>query len=129
MKIAISALAALAALVLTACASTPDYPTPGEGAHATLTGWVRFGGEEFQFYANEDQVLQPFSRPCLSGAASRNEMRQARRDLNNAKVTITGRMMSWSERDGGRIRHRGSVIRNDCGGETVFLADDIRPAS
>ena len=126
MKIAMSALAAL---VLTGCAVTPDVPAAGGEMTASLTGWVRFENEEFQLYGDQDQVLQPFSRPCMSGAASRNEMRQARPDLNHAKVTITGRVVSWSERDGPRIRHRGSVIRNDCGGTTVLLADDIRPAN
>ena len=122
-------LAVAAALALGACAATPHFPTPGEEVNLTLTGWVRFENGEFQLYGDEDQILQPFSRPCMSGAASRNETRQARQDLNNAKVTITGRVMSWSERDSGRIRHRGSIIRNDCGGETVLLADDIRPAN
>ena len=60
---------------------------------------------------------------------SRDEMRQARQDLNNAKVTITGRTEPWSGAAGGRIEHAGSVIRNDCGGGFVILADDIRPAN
>ncbi|MDQ3125723.1 MAG: hypothetical protein M3Q74_08985 [Pseudomonadota bacterium] len=118
-----------AGALLAGFAPAPEFPAPGEEVHASMTGWVRFENGEFQLYGDEDQVLQPFSSPCLSGAASRNEMRQARQDLNNAKVTIAGRVMSWSERDGRRIRHRGSIIRNDCGGRLVILADDIRPAN
>ena len=118
-----------ASTLLAGFAPASQSPGPGDVEHLSLTGWVRFENGEFQFYGKEEQVLQPFSRPCMSGAASRNEMQQARQDLNNAKVTISGRMMSWSERDGRSIRHRGSVIRNDCGGELVFLADDFRPAN
>lgn len=118
-----------AGALLAGFAPAPQVPAAGEEVRASLTGWVRFENEEFQLYGDEDQVLQPFSRPCMSGAASRNVMRQAVQDLNNAKVTISGRVMAWSERDGRSIRHRGSIIRNDCGGETVLLADDIRPAN
>jgi len=117
-----------AGALLAGFAPEPQVPMAGEEVRASFTGWVRFENEEFQLYGDEDQVLQPFSRPCMSGAASRNEMRQAVQDLSNAKVTISGRVMAWSERDGRSIRHRGSVIRNDCGGDTVLLADDIRPA-
>ncbi len=118
-----------AAALLAGFAPAPQAPATGEEMRASFTGWVRFENEEFQLYGDEDQILQPFSRPCLSGAASRNAMRQAVQDLNNAKVTISARVMSWSDRDGRSIRHRGSIIRNDCGGEIVLLADDIRPAN
>ena len=119
-----------AVLTLGACATGPSS---NSYVHAftdtSFTGWVRFSNDEFQIYGDEDQVLQPFSRPCTSGAASRDEMRQARQDLNNAKVTITGRSVPWSSASAGRIEHAGSVIRNDCGGRFVLLADDIRPAN
>jgi hypothetical protein len=123
--------AAAAALALTACAA----PGPRSNTYSyaptdvAFTGWVRFANGEFQLYGDEDQVLQPFSRPCVSGAASRDEMRQAVRDLGGQKVRITGRTAPWSAASSGRIEHEGSDIRNDCGGSFVILADDIRPAN
>ena len=120
----------LSALALAGCAVTPEYPWPSEAAaRADFVGGVRFSNGEFQLYADQDQVLQPFSRPCLSGAASRDEMRQAVQDLGGQKVTISGQLAPWSQAVRGRIEHRGSDIRNDCGGRNVLLADDIRPAS
>ncbi len=122
-------LIGFSALALTACVSVPP-PAAYAPTDTAFTGWVRFTDEEFQLYADRDQVLQPFSRPCVSGAASRDEMRQAMRDLGGQKVTITGRTATWSDRlPGDRIEHAGSVIRNACGGAFVILADDIRPAS
>ncbi|MFN3668693.1 MAG: hypothetical protein ACK4VY_05255 [Brevundimonas sp.] len=119
-----------AALALTACATGPSSNTYVHAAGDTaFTGWVRFSNDEFQLYGDEDQVRQPFSRPCVSGAASRDLMRQARLDLNNAKVTITGMTRPWSAASNNRIEHAGSVIRNDCGGGFVILADGIRPAN
>jgi len=86
-----------AALALSACASTgPSSNTYSYAATDTaFTGWVRFSNGEFQLYGDEDQVLQPFSRPCVSGAASRDEMRQAVQDLGGQKVRITGRTVPW----------------------------------
>ncbi len=119
-----------AALALTACAAGPSSNTYSHAAgDGSFTGWVRFANGEFQLYGDRDQVLQPFSRPCVSGAASRDEMRQARQDLNGVKVTIAGRTAPWSQAANGRIEHAGEVIRNDCGGGFVILADDIRPAN
>lgn len=120
-----------AALALTACAAGPSSNTYVHAAGDTsFTGWLRFTGEEFQLYGDEDQVLQPFARPCVSGAASRDEMRQARQDLNGAKVRITGRTVAWSDdAPGDRITHEGSNIRNECNGAFVILADDIQPAN
>ncbi len=119
-----------AALSLTACAAGPSRNTYVHAASDTsFTGWVRFANEEFQLYGDEDQVLQPFSRPCVSGVASRDVMRQAVGDLDGTKVTITGRTVAWSQAANGRIEHAGSVIRNDCRGGFVILADDIRPAN
>ena len=124
------ALALISALALTACAAGPSSNTYVHAAGDTaFTGWVRFENGEFQLYGDEDQVLQPFARPCVSGVASLNGMRQARLDLNNAKVTITGRTVVWSQAANSRIEHAGSVIRNDCGGGFVILADSIRPAN
>ncbi|HST90581.1 MAG TPA: hypothetical protein VLJ13_00110 [Brevundimonas sp.] len=120
-----------AALALSACASTgPSSNTYSYAATDTaFTGWVRFSNGGFQLYGDEDQVLQPFSRPCVSGAASRDEMRQAVQDLGGQKVRITGRTVPWRTASNGRIEHEGSDIRNDCGGPFVILADDIRPAN
>ncbi len=123
-------LALGAALTLTACATGPSSNTYSYAAGDTsFTGWVRFSNGEFQLYGDEDQVLQPFSRPCVSGAASRDEMQQAMGDLRGQKVRITGRTAAWSEAMNGRIEHERSDIRNDCGGAFVILADDIRPAN
>ena len=119
-----------AVALLAGCAAMPGSVDPAFDPAATeFTGWVRFSNDEFQLYGDEDQVLQPFSRPCVSGAASRDEMREARLDLNNAKVRITGTTRPWSEAANGRIAHQGSDIRNDCGGAFVIVADDIRPAN
>lgn len=119
-----------AALALSACASGPSSNSYVHAAGDTaFTGWVRFSNGEFQLYGDEDQVLQPFSRPCVSGAASRDEMRQAIGDLGGQKVRITGWTAPWSGAVNGRIEHARSDIRNDCGGAFVILADDIRPAN
>lgn len=119
-----------ALLALAACATGPSSQTYVHAATDTsFTGWVRFANGEFQLYGDQDQVLHPFARPCVSGAASRDEMRQAVQDLNNAKVRVTGRTAPWSQAQAARIAHAGSDIRNDCGGDFVILADDIRPAN
>ena len=123
-------LTVAAALTLGACAAGPSSNTYVHAAgDTTFTGWVRFSNGEFQLYGDEDQVLQPFSRPCVSGAASRGEMEQAMGDLRGQKVRITGRTAAWSQAVNGRIEHERSDIRNDCGGAFVILADDIRPAN
>ncbi len=99
-----------------------DEPVPTE-----IVGWVRFSDGEFQLYEREAQVLRPFSRPCLSGVASRDLMRQAVQDLNGRQVKITGVMADWAQAENNRMEFRGSVVRNVCRGETVLLADSILP--
>ena len=99
-----------------------DEPVPTE-----IVGWVRFSDGEFQLYEREAQVLRPFSRPCLSGVASRDLMRQAGQDLNGRQVKITGVMADWAQAENNRMEFRGSVVRNVCRGETVLLADSILP--
>ena len=99
-----------------------DEPVPTE-----IVGWVRFSDGEFQLYEREAQVLRPFSRPCLSGVASRDLMRQAVQDLNGRQVKITGVMADWAKAENNRMEFRGSVVRNVCRGETVLLADSILP--
>ena len=102
-----------------------DIQTP---VNTVTVGWVRFSDGEFQLYDREVQVLRPFARPCLSGVASRDLMRQAG-DLAGQKVTITGATVAWDRAENHRIEFRGSDVRNACGGETVLLADSIRPAN
>lgn len=115
-------------LILTAGALLAGFaPVPAE--QTTVTGWVRFSDGEFQLYEREVQVLRPFARPCESGVASRNLMRQAELDLEGQKVTISGTRVAWQQAENHRIAFRGSDVRNACGGETVLLADSIRPAS
>ena len=106
-------------------APVADVESP---ATTTAVGWLRFSDGEFQLYDREVQVLQPFSRPCVSGVASRDLMRQAG-DLAGQKVTITGATVAWDQAENHRIEFRGSDVRNVCGGETVLLADNIRPAN
>ena len=90
-----------------------------------IVGWVRFSDGEFQLYEREVQVLRPFSRPCLSGVASRDLMRQSLQDLNGRQLKITGVMADWAHAENNRMEFRGSVGRNVCRGETVLLADRI----
>jgi len=120
-------------LTLTAGALLAGFaPAPPAAVHdpvPTVTvGWVKFSDGEFQLYEREVQVLRPFARPCVSGVASRDLMQQAMRDLDGQKVTITGATVSWAHAENHRIEFRGSNVRNACGGETVLLADSIRPA-
>jgi hypothetical protein len=104
-------------------------PAPALVAHEPLpteiVGWVRFSDGEFQLYEREVQVLRPFARPCLSGVASRDLMRQAVQDLNGRQVKITGVMADWAQAENNRMEFRGSVVRNVCRGETVILADRV----
>ena len=104
-------------------------PAPAVVAHepvpTEIVGWVRFSDGEFQLYEREVQVLRPFARPCLSGVASRDLMRQAVHDLNGRQVKITGVMADWAQAENNRIEFRGSVVRNVCRGETVLLADRV----
>ncbi len=121
-------------LILTAGALLAGFaPAPAVVAHDPVptetVGWLRFSDGEFQLYEREVQVLRPFARPCVSGVASRDLMRQAVQDLNGQKVTITGTSVPWDRAESHRIEFRGSDVRNACGGETVILADDIRPAN
>jgi len=125
----LSLILSFAAALAVAPAPAAD-PTVGPYAadQTEFVGWLRFSNGEFQLYGDEDQILQPFSRPCLSGAASRDEMRQAVQDLAGQKVRITGRTAPWSEASHHRIEHRGSDIRNDCRGAFVVMAEDIQPS-
>jgi hypothetical protein len=117
-------------LILTAGTLLAGFaPAPAIVAHdpvpTEIVGWVRFSDGEFQLYEREAQVLRPFSRPCLSGVASRDLMRQAVQDLNGRQVKITGVMADWSQAENNRMEFRGSVVRNVCRGETVLLADRV----
>ncbi|MFN7619629.1 MAG: hypothetical protein ACK5RN_05840 [bacterium] len=117
-------------LILTAGTLLAGFaPAPAVVAHdpepTEIVGWVRFSDGEFQLYEREVQVLRPFSRPCLSGVASRDLMRQAVQDLNGRQVKITGVMADWAQAENNRMEVRGSVVRNVCRGETVLLADRV----
>ncbi|HEV7353875.1 MAG TPA: hypothetical protein VGN74_12185 [Brevundimonas sp.] len=119
------AAAAAAVLSLSACATTPRTDLPYAADATEFTGWLKLSGEEFELYAREEQVLRPFARPCVSGAASLDEMR-ALGDLAGARVRITGRTAAWSsDLPGNRLVHERATIRNTCGGAFVILADDI----
>ena len=117
-------------LILTAGTLLAGFvPAPAVVAHdpepTEIVGWVRFSDGEFQLYEREVQVLRPFARPCLSGVASRDLMRQAVQDLNGRQVKITGVMADWAQAENNRMEFRGSVVRNVCRGETVLLADRV----
>jgi len=116
-------------LALGACATSMEAtPAAYSASDTTFEGWLRFSGEEFQLNADQDQVLQPLGRPCVSGTLPRDLQRQARADLNNQRVRITGRTQAWSEDlPGNRIDYEGSNIRNQCGAAFVILADRIVP--
>lgn len=127
-----AALSLIAAALLTATTPALAYgpvqkPIPKTG-DTTFSGWVVFSGGEFQLYANRNQVLQPFARPCVSGAMTQALLRQAALDLGGAEVEITGTTRVWSkDLPGNRIRYGDSVIRNDCGGDLVIEATSMRP--
>ena len=102
---------------------------PYTAQQTEFIGWVRFSNGEFQLYGDERDSQRGLSPNCVSGAAMRDEMRQALGDLRGQKVRIVGRTAPWSEASNHRIEHGGSNIRNDCGRDFVVLADDIRPAN
>ena len=102
-----------------------EEPTP-QADDTSFTGYVRFSHGEFQLYANQNQVLQPFSRPCVSGVLPDALQRQAASDLGGAKVRINGTTRAWSK-DQPNLRYGDSVIRNDCGGGFVIEATSMRP--
>ena len=116
---------ALSPLALSACASSLP-PRAFDTAATEWTGWVKFTGEEFELYADEDQVLQPFSRPCLSGALPRDLQRQASRDLAGQEVRVTGSVRPWAAGTPTMDR-AGSTITNSCGGSVVVLAETMAP--
>lgn len=124
-----SLILSLAALAVSpASAADPTYG-PYTADQTEFIGWVRFSNGEFQLYGDEQDARRPIAPGCVSGAASRNEMRQAVGDLAGQKVKIIGRTVPWSAATNHRIEHEGSNIRNDCGAAFVVVADDIRPAN
>lgn len=125
-----SLILSLAATLAAASPPTVDRVYgPYTADQTEFIGWVRFSNGEFQLYGDEDDIRRPIARGCVSGAASRDEMRQAVGDLRGQKVRIIGHTVSWAEASNYRIEHRGSKIRNDCHQEFVVVADDIRPAN
>ena len=123
-------LIALSVLALAAPAAAQSHYPEYTAEQTEFVGWVRFSNGEFQLHNDRDQMRQPFSRPCVSGAASRDLMRQAVQGLAGQKVRITGRTAAWShDLPGHRMEFEHSNIRNDCQSTFVILADDIRPAN
>ena len=116
---------ALSAFALSACAGGVP-PRAFDTAATEWTGWVKFTGEEFELYADEDQVLQPFSRPCLSGALPRDLQRQASGDLSGQEVRVTGSVTPWAVSTR-TLDRAGSTITNTCGGSVVVLAETMAP--
>jgi hypothetical protein len=130
MSLILSMAAALAVSPATAATPAADETYgPYTAQQTEFIGWLRFSNGEFQLYGDEDDIRRPIALGCVSGAAARGEMEQARGDLRGQKVRIVGRTVSWSEASNHRIKHRGSDIRNDCRGDFVVIADDIRPAN
>lgn len=119
----------LAALALSSAPAVDPTYGPYTADQTEFIGWVRFTNGEFQLYGDEQDARRPIAPGCVSGAAPRGEMDQARGDLRGQKVKIIGRAVPWSTASNNRIEHRGSNIRNDCGGAFVVVADDIRPAN
>ena len=115
-----------AGTLLAGFAPAPAVVVP-EPVPVETVGWVRFSDGEFQLYEREAQTMRPFARPCLSGVASRDLMRQAVQDLDGQQVKITGVTADWAQAENHRMEFRGSVVRNVCRGETVLLADSILP--
>lgn len=124
-----NAFLGLAAALTLGSAPVDQSYGPYTADQTEFVGWVKFSNGEFQLYGDQMDARRPISSDCVSGAASRDEMRQAIRDLGGQKVRITGRTAPWSEAENSRIEHEGSDIRNDCRGEFVVIADDIRPAN
>ena len=123
--IALSLIAGVLMTAVTPAFAFAEEPHP-QANDTTFTGYVRFSSGEFQLYANQNQVLQPFSRPCVSGVLPQSLQRQAASDLGGVKVEITGVTRAWSK-DKPTLRYGDSVIRNDCGGDIVIEATSMRP--
>ena len=117
------------ALTLTACATAPTLgPVPADfsSREGRWVGWVKFSGEEFQFYPNQLESRRGFSQACVSGALPRDLQRQARLDLGGQRVVVEGRTTGWTAgQPGDRLDHQGSNITNACRKDTVILASSI----
>ncbi|MFN3836174.1 MAG: hypothetical protein ACK4MI_00520 [Brevundimonas sp.] len=116
-----------AAAVLGGCASTTTLPNPALDVNATsFTGWLRVTNGEFQLYQTQrDLRMPPSALRCVSGALPFNQQ-DAARDLNGAKVTLTGQATPWSARDGVQtLVFEGSRISNLCRGDHVIKARSV----
>lgn len=125
-----AAFAVLTALSLGACASTATVPPPAafDAGAGSWVGWVRFSGEEFRLYPEQNASRRAFSQDCVSGALPRDLQRQASADLGGMKVLVQGRTAPWSDDlPGDRLEHEGSNITNGCRKDVVILASSIRP--
>ncbi len=122
--------AALIAASLLAGAATAQSPAQSSGAvdptATSFPGWVKVTGGEFQLYATQREVDQPFSRPCVSGALPR-DLQRSSADISGQKVTFTGKAVAWADRDAPTsLDHDGSRIVNECRGDYVIAADSVR---
>ncbi len=124
-SVALSLIAGMLMTAVTPAFAFAEEPRP-QANDTTFTGYVRFSHGEFQLYANQNQVLQPFSRPCVSGVLPDALQRQAQSDLGGVKVEITGATRAW-DKSKSSLRYGDSVIRNDCGGDLVIEATSMRP--
>ncbi|WP_396593380.1 hypothetical protein [Brevundimonas sp. R86498] len=127
MKTALILTALVAATAVSGCAtmSEPSNVAAVTAGQTSFTGWVRVSRGEFQLYEDQRQLAVPFSRPCVSGALPRNAQ-DAAADLTGTRATFTGRTAPWSAATNDVLQHEGSRIVNECGGELVILADDVR---
>ncbi|MDP3404211.1 MAG: hypothetical protein Q8S03_05935 [Brevundimonas sp.] len=127
MKTALILTALVAANAVSGCATGPSSSNVAAvtAGQTSFTGWVRVSRGEFQLFDEQRQLREAFSRPCVSGALPRNAQ-DAAGDLNGSQVTLTGRTAPWSGATNQVLEHQGSRIVNECRGELVILADDVR---
>lgn len=128
MKTALFAVPVLAAALIAGCATAQSKPvdTTFDPAASTFTGWVRVSGGEFQIYAQQRQLSEPFARPCVSGALPRNAQ-DAAADLSGTQVTFTGKAVPWSDRGTSELMlFEGSRIQNVCKSDYVIQAQSVR---
>lgn len=120
-----AALITAVAPAATAQNATSREDTRFDPAATTFTGWVRVSNGEFQLYPQQRQLNQPFSRPCVSGALP-SALQRTATDLTGNQVRFTGRAVDWDEnKQNGIVRHEGSRIVNECGGDHVIEATGL----
>jgi hypothetical protein len=95
----------------------------------TFSGRIEFSGEFTLFLFPESPSR---ARECVSGAFPIRKHLRVKQKYSGTLVTIRGRLVpyaSLAERVGVTERGwKGTPIPNYCGGESVILGEDIRPA-